>query len=362
MATLTETAYFTRNTIKWGFISLVAFVILKIGYMIFSSAWTASHPPPPPPPTVSFGTLPIIDFIQFKPVPIASSSALTYTVETVEGKTVKLPTAVKVYFSPQIPSNVLALDRAKERAVKLGFTLDPFKLTPEIYSWTDPNNQWRTFTMNIYTGNFVLSYNFLADQSLVVDKNVPDLQNAFVESKNFLDSLDIDTKELEPVESINFQGNPRAGQFLKFSVSQLTSATSQSDADAVQVFLQKKKLDDLPFYTVDPNGSLISFIYSGQKDSKKHILEALYTNFPIEKEVFATYPVKTFEEALTNLKDGKGFIARKLGDSNSITIRKAYLAYFDAPLPQNYLQPIIVFEGDNSFVAYVQAVSDKWLQ
>lgn len=362
MATLTETAYYTRRAVTYGTILLIAGIVLKIILSAFGSYWTAAHPPPPPSPTVAFGKLPLIEFSSLQPVPIASGSAYSYKVEAIEGKTVTLPKTSKVYYMPAIPSNLKALDRAKEKSAKIGFNTDPSYITPEIYTWVDPENKWRTLTMNIYTGNFSISYNFLADQTLLIDKNVPNLQNAFVEAKNFLERLGIDTSDMAGVENINFQSDPRIGAYLKFSISDFTMATSQSEADAVRINLPKKKLDDLPFMTVDPYGSLVSFTFSGQKDEKKRILLANYTNFPIEKNVIATYPLKNFDEALEELKKGSGFIASYKGKGTAIIIRKAYLAYFDPPLPLTYLQPIVVFEGEDSFVAYVQAVSQEWIK
>jgi hypothetical protein len=263
---------------------------------------------------------------------------------------------------PQITANVLALDRAKEKANKLGFTADPVKLTPEIYVWTDSKNPWRTITMNIYTGNFSISYTYLADQTLLVDKEVLNLKNSFVEARNFLEALGIDTNSLETVDNINFQSDPTIGQYLKLSNSGFFPATSQSEADAVRINLPKKKLDDLPFVSVDPFILPVSFTFSGQRDETKRILLANYTNFPIEKEVLATYPLKSFNTALEALKEGSGFIASHSGKGSSVIIRKAYLAYFDSPLPQNFLQPVVVFEGDNSFIAYVSAVSSEWIK
>ena len=361
MATLTETAYHIRRAVTYGTIILVAGIVFKIVLSAFGGYWKASHPPPPPAPTVAFGKIPALEFSKLGTLIAASSSAYSYKIETVEGKTVTLPNSGKVYYMPAIPSNLKALDRAKEKVAKIGFTNEPMQITSEIYTWIDPSNQWRSLTMNIYTGNLSISYNFLADQTLLIDKNVPNLQNAFVEAKNFLGQLGIPTDDIEGVENINFQSDPTIGAYLKFSISDFTPATSQSEADAVRINLPKKKLDDLPFISLYPYNALVSFTFSGQRDEKKHILLANYTNFPIDKNTMATYPLKKFEEAIDELKSGSGFVANYKGQDTNVTIRKAYIAYFDPPIPLTYIQPIIVLEGDDSFVAYVQGVSDEWI-
>ena len=42
-------------------------------------------------------------------------------------------------------------------------------------------------------------------------------------------------------------------------------------------------------------------------------------------------------------------------------IKKIYLAYYLSEQRQNYLMPIVIFEGNNNFYAYVQAVQDEWI-
>jgi len=63
------------------------------------------------------------------------------------------------------------------------------------------------------------------------------------------------------------------------------------------------------------------------------------------------------------MQGGKGYIAN-LGESQSgnIVIRNVSLAYYDADQPQNFLQPIYVFEGDNNFIGFVPAVSSQWME
>ena len=44
------------------------------------------------------------------------------------------------------------------------------------------------------------------------------------------------------------------------------------------------------------------------------------------------------------------------------TVRTVTLAYYDSLDPQNYLQPVFVFEGDDGFLAYVPAVALPWTE
>jgi len=92
-------------------------------------------------------------------------------------------------------------------------------------------------------------------------------------------------------------------------------------------------------------------------------VEISYVYFPVEKEIFGTYPLKPVTQAWNELQQGQGYIAN-LGqnEDGQVTVRKVYLGYYDADTPQHYLQPIYVFEGDKSFFAYVPAVEPKWTE
>ena len=60
------------------------------------------------------------------------------------------------------------------------------------------------------------------------------------------------------------------------------------------------------------------------------------------------------------LQTGKGYVAKRT--TPNVTIRKISLAYYESNEPQEFLQPVYVFEGDNGFVAYVPAIKSEYLQ
>ncbi|MBU1117987.1 hypothetical protein KKD37_03425, partial [Patescibacteria group bacterium] len=73
----------------------------------------------------------------------------------------------------------------------------------------------------------------------------------------------------------------------------------------------------------------------------------------------STYPIKTSEEAFSDLKSGDYWPASDIA-KDSVVIRKIYLAYFEPVNLTQFLQPVYVFEGDGGFVAYVRAITDKY--
>jgi len=351
MANLTETTYWTRKTIKLTTIALIVFIFLKISFKVASNIWRQLHPPPPPPPTVSFGKLPKIVFPP-ENLPL-DKAKISFKLETIEGGLPKLPTVGKVYFVSIRSANFLAPDRAISLAKKMGFPNQPKKKNENTYLWE--SEKLTTLEMDINNLNFHLLYSFENDQEVLTGKNLPNGEQAVQEAKNFLVNTDLLAADLA--------NGTAEFEYLRFSPSGFSPAPSLSEADFVRISLYRENLDDLRILPPNPKKSLIYFLFSGSRNSEKRIIEINYIHFPIEKEIFATYPLKPITQSWNELQLGKGFIAN-LGqnENGQITIRKIYLAYYDSETPQYYLQPIYVFEGDRNFFAYIQAVDPKWTE
>ncbi len=74
------------------------------------------------------------------------------------------------------------------------------------------------------------------------------------------------------------------------------------------------------------------------------------------------YPIKTPDEAYTNLQEGKAMVPMSQAKTGGfVSITKIYLAYFLDSEFIPFLQPVYVFEGPE-FVGYVPAVRDESLQ
>jgi len=353
MATLTQTAYWTRKGMLVGTIVLIGFIVLKVSLTLAGNVWRKIHPPPPPPPTVAFGKLPKLAFPEQNPP--AGETKLIFKLETIQGGLPKLSTIGKVYFMPKEGPNLLALDRARQKAQKMGFRSQSEKVSETVYRWTDQKTPPTTLEMDINTGNFYLRYPYEDDQALLTSKNLPPNQQAASEARNFLASNGLLTDDLA-TGSAEFD-------YLRFTPPTLVSAISLSEADFVRVNLFRASLDSLKILPPNPKESLISFLFSGSRELGKRIIEINYNYFPVEKETFATYPLKPINTAWQELQGGQGYIAN-LGqnEQGQITIRQVYLGYYDAKDPQNFLQPIYVFEGDKNFFGYVSAIDPKWTE
>lgn len=349
MANLTKTAYLTRKSIKYGAVVIVIFFILRIIWNIGTNVYRQINPPPPPPATVSFNKLPALKFPKKENLP-----QFSYKLETIEGGVPSLDTIGKVYFMARPVANLLALDRAKQLASKMGFIGEPTKVSETVYHFVGQNPA-STLDIDIISQRFKLAYDFISDQSIFVEKKLPNEAGAIQATKGFLSQTDLLYPDLE--------NGPTKISYFKFAAPNLVPVASFSEADFVRVDLFRQDLDKKKILSSNPNQSLISFLFSGARDLNKRIVEVNYFHQTISIENFSTYPLKPTNTAWQELTNNQSFIAL-LGDNpdGKITVRKVYLAYFQSEENQNFLQPIFVFEGDKGFLAYVPAVDSKWVQ
>jgi len=352
MATLTETAYWTRKILKFGIIALVAFVFIRTSFKIGSNIWRQLHPPPPPPPTISFGKLPKLIFPP-ENLPLEKAK-ISFKLETIQGVLPKLPEISKVYFMPVKGPNLLALERANTFAKNLGFQEPPEIINETNYRWKSKSSA-TILEMDINNLNFHLFYEYKQDQEVLMSKNLPTNQQAAQEVKNFLASNNLLEEDLA--------NGTAEFEYLRFDGIELSPVNSLSEANFVRVYLFRENLDELKILPPNPKKSLISFLFSGSRTPGKRIVEINYNYYPIEKEIFSTYPLKPVNQAWNELQGGQGYIANfGQNESGQITIRQVYLAFYNSPQPQHYLQPIYVFEGDKDFWAYIPAIDPKWTE
>ncbi len=351
MASLTETAFYTRRIIKFGFLGLVAFMIFRSISAAGLRYWRQRHPEPPPPPTVSFGKLPAINF----PEPKTSAAGFTYQLETVAGG---LPTDLgdrtKVYFIPLRSANLLDLEKAQNQAKRMGFFNQAEKIDANRRRWQKSGVLNSVLTIDIVHGNFELEKNWPENQTIFVEKMLAAKGQAIAEAKSFLSQYGLSHPDLETGEA--------KVEYLRYLAPEIIPAVSLSEADLVKVNLFRPKLDNLPLLPPDLEEALVALLFSGSRDNEKRVLAVHYTYFPIITETNATYPLKNIAQAWEELKAGQAFVAHCSGPEKNITIRQVYLAYFENSLPQNYLQPVYVFSGSGDFVAYVAAVSSEWTE
>jgi len=352
MASLTETAYYSRKIIKYGSIVIVALLIMRSIVISASAYWRKLHPPPLPAATVAFGKLPKIKFPTRTGLP-----TISLRTETIEGTFPKLADRIKVYFMPGVSPNLLAIENAKTFAKKLGFTGEPEILNQFTLKYYSDNNPKTIVEINALTNNFSLSYNWKEDVNIINQGNPPPESQAIALAKSLLENYD--------VLSDNLAKGEQKVTYLKYNQGNLETTQFFSEANFARVDFFKESLEDHKLLPPNPKIGNVSMLLSASVNNRdnKEVVDIKYTNYPVSLTKTATYPLKDVNEAWSQLAAGKGFIAN-LGNNidGKVIVRKAYLAYYDSDAAQDFLQPIIVFEGDRDFFAYVPAVTDNWIE
>lgn len=349
---LTETAYYTRRAINWSILGVIGYILLRIFWGLFVTAYLAIFPPQAPPPNHAFGSLPPLTFPQQQASP---AGQLIYQLQTIEGSVPVASSSANVYFMPKKGSNLLALSTAQAFAKRLGFSTTPIPepSNKNIYRFDDPANQLRHLWYDIVSTNFIVRYDFQQDTGLFLNSKVPSAQEARAEARNVLQTYGLFPDDFAT-------GDVRV-VFYKVSENKLVPVPSQSQADAVRVDFYRPNVAGTKVVTGTLSEGPISIVFSGSGNQKKRILHFSYAYWPIDYETSATYSLKTSTQAWQELQSGGGFLLQ-LPKSLVITIRSVYLAYYDSVEPQTYLQPVFVFEGDDGFIAYVPAINPEYVE
>ena len=181
--------------------------------------------------------------------------------------------------------------------------------------------------------------------------NPPNPSEAISMAKSFLENLssfpnDIDenktTTSLHTIENFT-----------------LIPAENGSITQVIKVYFFQKNINGLPIYYETPFSSTISLSISAGTNPK--VVEASYYHRFISQES-ATYPIKTAKQAFSELQKGKAYMPSHTKGNNNILIRNAALGYYLGKENQEHLMPVIIFQGDNDFFAYVPALKDEWVK
>jgi hypothetical protein len=347
MTSLTQTAIITRKIIRYSLYLIIALIVGKITIGVGIKTYKHFFPEPPPPPTVGFGPLPSLIFPKDQTV-----DNLEFVLETPDGELPIFPDQAKVYFMPKPIQTQLNLEIAKDKAAKLGFTSSPEQISSTIYRFKHPTSP-SSLEINIVTGIFSISYDLQADSS-PLERRPPAPEIAIAQAKSYLASAGLLPEDL---------AGPTNYEFIKIEEGRLSQAVSLSEADLVKVGLFRKKFNELPSLTPNPNQANIWFLVSGARKKEKQIVAGQFRYFTVDEDKSETYPIKTAAAAWEELKNGQAYLAHPpIAGQTKIAIRRVYLAYYDPEVETEFYQPIIVFDEGvkGGFVAYVPAVTDEY--
>lgn len=343
---LTQTAIITKRIITLTLVASILGIVSFIGYKIWYAYYLSTLPPVEEKPDTKFGVLPFPDL----PKSAVSSSNFSYTLDTSTGSLPKVgqdegfEKIIKVYFIPKPYATLLSGEKAEALAEKFGITIPPEILSETNYSFKDKE---KTVTVDLDSGNFI----YAKESTTSAKENLDDDDKLVLDFENVLSNLGVFKEELK-------KGRTKV-TLLKPAGNKLIPTTLRTEAQAAQVSLWPESLDKKSIFTSDFNKAQVFATVVKSASSLENYLSLNFTFWPIDSTTFATYPTKSAESALEDLKSGKGMIIIEPAKPQ-VSITSIYLGYFLADNYSPYLQPIFIFEGP-SFVAYVPAVSEQFL-
>jgi hypothetical protein len=256
----------------------------------------------------------------------------------------------KVFVIYRSKTEILALEEAKEVAKNFGFLNEPSRVSEGVYEFKDNKN--RVLTMNVLEGNFNLKYPYTTDNSVLEGKNMPSKEKAIEAAETFL--------ELGNKYGTDLKNGEKKVSYWKIADGTLAAVSALSESNAIKIDFYRESVDKKYEITSAQNGeATVSILVSGAQETDKRIIEANFKYATIDRESYSTYPIKTAAEAVEDLKAGNYWPSSDVV-ANDVIIRTMSLAYYEPVTLTQYLQPIYIFRGDNNFVAYVSAITDKY--
>jgi hypothetical protein len=342
--TLTDMTFIGRQAVKFGIIGIILLIVGRTTLTTFIAVWKALNPPPPPPPTMGFGRLPALRY----PEQIDADKPESYQLELARGSFPVFKDRAKVFLMPELQISLLSDQQVKEVAASLQYVFEPEVLSSRIYRWKKNTPLDSTLRIDSKTLQFKITSDFLSRPELLSPVKLPEDFEATEMVKAFLKRADLLPSDMSTASA--------KITYLKALGTELTPAVSYSDADFVQVDLNRTPIDNnFPMYTPAGVQGVISAVVAGSLEKADNIVSLSYNYHPVDYSEIHTYPLRPVADAWKIVQAGEAYVANK-GTGEQAIIRDVILAYYDDFEEQEYLQPVFVFVGDNGFLAYVSAL------
>lgn len=342
MLSLGIAAVWTKKIAVGLVIFIMAVIVIRALVSFGISVRNKYFPQPPPPPDERFGRLPQITFENdSKKLSIGAS----VKIDTIDGTLGKFPTVARVFSVDEPVQTLTSLSRAKTQASSLGFEGEPTAISSNVFRWHNSLSQ--TLNIDIQNGSINLS----TDPAKLASNKVLDSNSAVNFALDFLKRNNLNHQDLDDKST--------STAFVKATGNYFTVVSSKQDANITEVDFQRQ-IEGLSNKTYDlteeeESEKLVSIGVSQNPDTQENTTVSLsYYYWPIDPGNSGIYKIKTVNQALEDLKAGKGHIINLPGPG-STTITDVSLSYFVNHNFQKYLQPVFVFRGDDGFFAVVEA-------
>ncbi|MFA6361697.1 MAG: hypothetical protein WCX33_02735, partial [Candidatus Shapirobacteria bacterium] len=297
---LTQTAYTSRQVIKFGGSGLIIFVflwtVISTGYKLYIKA----HPPYIA-PTAKYGILPKNTF------PEKLTEQKTFSFELPNDVIPTFKDQAKVYVIYRPNTTFLALEEDTKTAIDFGFESKPTEIKPGIYEFKNDTLN-RTLTVNVLDGDFKMTYPYTSDQMLLEPKSMPKKEEAVNIASSFLEKGNKLTSDLDEGE--------KKVSFWQIQGTGLKAVSSQAEANAARVDFYRKNLDDFNLVSTNYGQASVSVLVSGSDVEGKRVIEVNFKDITIDRESFSTYQIKTAQEAINDLNNGNYWTAVDVNNKN----------------------------------------------
>jgi hypothetical protein len=325
-------------------------LILKIGgilfIIIFFIFMGTKLITPTPSPTAAFGKLSAIQF------PKRADKNVSYSLDTLTGYLPNFSDRTKVYeITPNQPT-LLGLDKTREKVKNIGFSSSGVQMSEDTYQWVSQDKALqRKIIMNIFSSDFTFYSSYLTEKALQTFSGADTSGRTVEVAKKFLSDMSLFPQDIDENKTkINL-----------FSIinGTLIPTSKITDTKIMEINFFQKDVNNLPIYYQEGKSSTIYFLI-GKENNQLIVVDGRFFYKNISK-TSSDYAIKTASEAYLELQNGEAYIANNQDGAEKVTIKKVLLGYYIGEKSQEFLMPIIVFEGDNNFIAYVSAVKNEWI-
>ena len=318
---------------------LVIFLLFKIGLFVKEIV----RPSPPTPPDVKFGKLPKISFPES-----VTKEKLTYKIDTLSGNIPGYSHLAYVYKMKVPKPDLLALERANEKAASVGFKEGGKKVSENVYEWKSEEPP-KALRMSTRTYDFTLRTNFSTSSAFFTNTEAE--TDSINQATGYLQAMDLLYDDIDTEKTATFLYSIENGA--------LKESSSLSGSQAIGVYFFQKDVNDLPVYY--PEGKSTMNLVATNWERGLYVASGSFSYQTPDLEDKSTYSIKSGAEAFEELKKGNGYIARFFPEPGEILIKNIYLGYYIGREKQQYLMPIFIFEGNN-FLAYISSLKDELIR
>lgn len=356
--TLTEASYYSRKFAPVGIIVLLVLLIFIFGFrlLFLYLEIQSSAPAPSQQQIAAVPTNPVFGQIKAPIISNAkSASQYTYILDTLDGtpQGEYATSAAQVFFIPQQTASFGFLSKIYSMAKAVGIDTDiiEHQLQDKTSVFDDGK---RRMSIDIRTFNFSYDYKITSDDNLEITSR-PELESSLTsQAATFLSETGRYPEQLA-------QGS-RNVLYMRLDPAnnQVTTLDSAAGANMAEVDFFPQDINGLPVVTSTyyNSSNYVLFLLGGQTYLP---VRARVSYFEKSVDQLGTYPLRSAEQAWSDLQAGQGIVVSSGAEGGEVKIQKVFLAYYEPDTYQEYQQPVYVFLGENRFAAYVPAVSSEYL-